>query len=272
MYEQHWQLDRMPFESQFDQSFYYPCDVHQGALLKVRYAIENRREGAVLAGVPGTGKTLLAHLLADQLGETFSPRVHLVFPQLPPNELMAWLAVELTDQEGKEAVSPHVAVRRIGSALQQNAMEGRHAVIFIDDAQDLVDTGALETIRLLLNFTAAGTPALTVVLLGQTLLLPALDRLHGLEEKMGVKCLLRPLTLEETVSYINHRLNAAGRSEPIFSDDAMETIYQLAGGVPRKINRLCDLALLIGFAEERNSINAEQIESVCDELVQVAMD
>ena len=91
-----------------------------------------------------------------------------------------------------------------------------------------------------------------------------------MEARLNVKCLLRPFNLEETVSYVNHRLISAGATQEIFTSEALATLHQLSGGIPRKINRLCDLALLIGFAEEQLRINAPQIEAVCNELVTVA--
>jgi general secretion pathway protein A len=151
-----------------------------------------------------------------------------------------------------------------------NARAGRHAVVVIDEAQLLDQAAALEVVRLLLNFEVEGRPAMTLLLVGQPSLLPVLDRHPALEERLSVKCLLRPLNLEETVSYVHHRLSAAGAERAIFDNDALTTLYHLSRGAPRQINRLCDLALLIGYADEQPSITAAQLEAVSDELVTVA--
>ncbi len=142
-------------------------------------------------------------------------------------------------------------------------------MIVIDEAQDLDDNHALETIRLLLNFEHHAVAAMTVLLVGQPSLLPILDRMPELDERLAVKCLIRRLSLEESFSYIQHRLQAAGAQREIFDATALEAVHHLALGVPRRINRLCDLALLIGFAEERSLIGREQIEAVSEELVAV---
>ena len=76
-------------------------------------------------------------------------------------------------------------------------------------------------------------------------------------------------TLEETAEYVAHRLRAAGAERSIIEPDAIPALHDLSRGVPRQINRLCDLALLIGFAEERQTLGAEQFEAVCRELVAV---
>jgi general secretion pathway protein A len=271
MYETYWQLTAKPFENTADPRFYYPVESHQAALLKLRYAVENRRSAALLAGGSGLGKSLVVQSLLRQLGDMYTPRVHVVFPQMPADQLLAYLAESLTG-DAPSALTPPVqhSVRRIEQMLAANVQAGRHAVIVIDDAQDLAETGALETIRLLLNFEHGATAAWTVLLVGQPSLLPVLDRMPELDERMAVKCLLRRLTLEESISYVHHRLQAAGARQEIFDNAALETVHHLALGVPRRINRLCDLALLIGFAEERTHLGSEQIEAIAEELVAVA--
>src|SRR5687767_10414988 len=96
MYESYWQLDARPFDHSAESRFYYPGPSQQAALLKLRYAVENRRGAAMLAGEAGLGKTLVAQTLLRQLGDSFRPRLHLVFPQMPPDELLAYLADQLT--------------------------------------------------------------------------------------------------------------------------------------------------------------------------------
>jgi general secretion pathway protein A len=161
------------------------------------------------------------------------------------------------------------SIRRLQHFLGENARRGQHAVVVIDEAHLLLECEALDTLRLLTNLEGAGKPALTLILVGQPQLLPALERLPGLEARLGVKCLLRPFNLEETVSYVTHRMTAAGANGEIFTSEALNILYELTGGNPRCINRLCDLALLIGYAEEQVRINAPQIEAVSNELVAV---
>jgi type II secretory pathway predicted ATPase ExeA len=270
MYEAYWQLNAKPFENTSDTRFYYPVESHQGALLKLRYAVENRRCAALLVGGSGLGKSLVVQSLLRQLGDAYAPRLQLVFPQMPADQLLAYLAESLTGT-APTGVAPTIqqSVRRIEQRLADNVNAGRHAVIVIDEAHDLAEGQTLETIRLLMNFEFAATTPLTVLLVGQPSLLPVLDRLPELDERLAVKCLLRRLTLEESIGYIQHRLQAAGARRDIFDASALEAVHHLSLGVPRRMNRLCDLALLIGFAEERTSIGREQVEAVAEELVAV---
>jgi len=273
MYEAYWHLTEKPFGPTADARFYYPGESHQAALLKLRYAVENHCGAALLAGPAGTGKTLLLRLLVRMLGEAFSPVVHLAFPQMPAAELLGLVADQLYGTStGAHEDSVRSSVRRIEELLEHNAAQDRHAVVVVDEAHLLRDPAAWDMLRLLLNFEPEGRPAMTLLLSGQTGILPCLDRMPSWEQRLAVKCLLRPLGSDETAAYVQHRLQTAGAQQPIFEPQALVTLHQLARGIPREIDRLCDLALLIGFAEERRRISADQIESVCQELVSVAPD
>ncbi len=268
MYETYWQLEQKPFENNADPQFYFPGETHQAALLKLRYAIENRRGGALLCGAAGTGKTLIIAMLREALDETCSPFIHVVYPQMSSAELLAYLAEEL-DGLPNETIAVHDSVRRIQRALCANVEKGRHAVIVIDEAHLLVNGPILETLRLLLNFGPEGKTGMTLLLVGQPGILPLLDRTPQLEERLGVKCLLRALTSQETSEYVTHRLNVAGASREIVGAEAVPTLHELTRGIARQINRLSDLALLVGFAEEQHAISAAHFEAVCRELVAV---
>jgi general secretion pathway protein A len=270
MYESYWQLRQKPFDNTADPQFYFPGEPHQAALLKLRYAVENGRGGALLAGAAGTGKTLVATMLRTMLGESFSPFVRLVYPQMPTDELMAYLADALDGGPQASGGGLHDSVRRIEHALAEGTRRGRHAVLFVEEAHLIESPHTLETLRLLLNFGGDGPAAMTLVLAGQPGILPILERTPQLEERLGVKCLLRPFTVQETADYVDHRLRAAGAVRPIIEPDAIATLHELTHGVPRQINRLCDLALLIGYAEERRTLGATHFEAVCHELVAIA--
>ena len=270
MYESYWKIEHKPFENRSDPRFYYPDESHQAALLKLRYAIENRRGAALLAGPSGSGKTLLVGMLRNALDESYAPFVHLVFPQMPAEELLAYLAAELGQICGTAATPGlHHSVGSIKRLLAENTERGQHAVVAIDEAHLINDGQTLEALRLLLNFEFAGQPGMTLLLVGQPGILPILDRTPQLEERLGVKCLLRPLNQSETTEYVGHRLNLAGATDPIFDTEALRTLHELTHGIARRINRLCDLAMLIGYAEERSTITSEQLESVSRELVTV---
>ena len=271
MYLDYWQLAKKPFEPGTDRAQFFSSESHEAALLKLRYAVENRRGAAMLAGPAGVGKTMLVQLFRNELADSFRPQVNVVFPQMPGRDLLVYLAEQL----GAPPADPprhtvEESVRRLESVLQANAANGRHAVLVIDEAHLLEDCGALEMLRLLLNFEAGGSPTLTLILIGQMSLISAVGRLPSLEERVAVKALVRSFTLEETAAYVKHRLNTAGAAREIFTPDALEALHYLGHGVARQINRLADLALLVGYADELPRLGAQQIEAVSEELVTIA--
>jgi type II secretory pathway predicted ATPase ExeA len=264
MYTAYWKLNARPFDNGCDPQFYYPSESHQVTLLKLRYALDHPRGAALLAGAAGLGKSLLAQTLLADLPESFGPLIHVKFPQMSPPQLLALIAEELTgrNMDGATADRSVLAIQR---TLGKNEQEGRRAAIVIDEAHLLSDTDALETLRLLMNFA----PSWTLLLVAQPALLPVLERTPELEERIGVQCLLRPLSAEESIGYISHRMSAAGAAdvESIFDPAALDVMYQLSGGIPSRINRLGDLALLIGFAEEQRRVTADHVAAVADELL-----
>ncbi len=271
MYLDYWQLASKPFEPSDGRATYFSCESHEGALLKLRYGVENRSGAVLLAGPAGVGKTMLVQRLRGELPASCQPFVHVVFPQMSSRDLLIYLAEQL----GTPAADPprhtiEESVRRLERFLGRNAEQGKQAVIVIDEAHLLEDCGALETMRLLLNFEHAGQPALTLLLVGQMGLISAIVRLPSLEERIGVKSLVRAFNAVETADYVRRRLEAAGAVREIFMPDAIEALHFLGRGIPRQINRLGDLALLVGFADRLPQLTAEQIEAVSEELVAIA--
>jgi general secretion pathway protein A len=196
--------------------------------------------------------------------------VHLVFPQMNGPELLVYLAEMLgAPPDDPPRYTVEESVRRIELLVTENQRQSRHAVVVVDEAHLLWDAGLLQTLRLILNLGPNGDPPFTLVLAGQPRLLTCLERLPDLDERLAVKTLIRALTSDETASYVSHRLKAAGARRDIFDASALDEIYVLSQGVPRAINRLCDLALLIGYAQGAELLRAEDIAAVSEELVTV---
>ena len=270
MYEEYWQLETKPFEPTGDRRFAFPCPAHQAALHKLRYAVENRRPAALLVGAAGMGKTLLWHALVHQVGKQLGCHAHVVFPLMSPRELLASVADELIGKHDTPNASIEESLHTLKQALVVNRERGKLAVIAVDEAHLLEDAGLLEPLRLLMNLRAGDEPLFTLLLIGQVPAIATMERTNDLDERLELKVLVKPFSSEETAGYIEHRLVAAGATRPLFTPQALEMAHQLTGGIPRRINRLCDLALLVGFAAEESQIDAEQLRSVQSELLTLA--
>jgi general secretion pathway protein A len=268
MYESYWGLNARPFDRRGDAAFYYPAENQHAALVKLRYALEHGG-AAALTGPAGAGKTLLIDLLARQFEGQGCIFIRLAFPLLSPAELLRYLADELVGDELPSDLRQAVdlSLRRIEGALRKLSAEEKRLVIVIDEAHTIVDPQTWEALRLLLNLENAGSRPPVLLLVGQTVLFQMLSRMPGLEDQLTARCLLPAFAAEETAAYIAHRLQAAGAQREIFDSSAIEAAHPLAQGIPRRINRLCDLGLLVGYAEERPTITAEQIEAVAEELI-----
>jgi general secretion pathway protein A len=270
MYEAYWGLTSSPFRAGGEEAFYYPAEAHQGALMKLRYALESRQEAALLVGPAGTGKTMLIGELRRRMPQHLAPWVHVVFPEMSNRELIAYIADEIgAPRSDSHSTTLDRGVRRIQEFLAESADRGRTPVLVVDEAHLLDDVRGLETLRLLTNFQAQGRPSFTLLLVAQPPILSTLARMPSLEQRLAVKALLQPFSQEETACYVNHRLQAAGRDTTIYESAALEALHQQTGGIARQINRLCDLTLLVGYAEQQETITADCVASVSEELVAV---
>lgn len=265
MYGHYWHFRDPPFRNQFRRAFYFPSPTHQASLLKLRYAVEQREEAALLVGEPGTGKSFVSYLLAELLAESFVPIVRSSCPFDAPEELVVHLAAELS---GERFGGPgYSALRELEAFLTHNLEKGHHAVLVLDDAQLLQNVRTWEVLRSLMTFKVGGETPWTLIILAQPLFLPLLERLSHLEELFSLKAFLRPWTPEETAEYVQHCVSVAGSEDRIFSPDAVEMIAQFSSGIPRRVNRLCDLSLLVAFAEKSYQVTAAHVEAVHEELV-----
>ncbi len=269
MYEQYWNLTLNPFVNDRDPNFFFRSETHQAALLKLRYLIENRKGAGLLVGGTGSGKTYLAALLAHELEPTYGPFIHIVFPQLSAAELLADIAVRLGANESSIRSQAHGmdhTIRQIERQIKEYTGQGRHPVIIIDETHTIEDPNVLRALQLLLNFQNHATTNFTLIFLGERLLLSRLRRITQLDERLAVKSLLQPLSRDATARYVAFRLEAAGSTKTVFDQPAIDELFELSGGVPRRINRICDLALLVGYADGMTSLSAPQIEAVAVEL------
>ena len=234
MYLDHWQLDQKPFEPNANGDAYFASESHQGAQLKLRYAIENGRGAALVAGPSGVGKTLLVQRLVSQLPATSRPVAQIVYPQMPSRELLAYLASRIAPPESPSTLTPTVdqSWLRLETLLAESAERGERPVIVIDEAHLLEDVGTLETIRLLLNLQHDGVPLATVLLVGQCPLLSTLARTPG--SRSGSTSWPSSNRCRPTRPTSSFPIGSESRARrEIFTPDAIDTIHQLAHGIPR---------------------------------------
>lgn len=270
MYEQHWGLKRLPFRNVPEADFFFRSESHAAALLKLRYMVENRLSAGLLLGGSGIGKTCLVKMLTMQSPEKVGPVAHLIFPQLSVTEMLNWIALELGADDSAIATGDgqglERAVRQIERQLIAHAERKRRTVIVIDEAHLIDDPQVLQALCLLLNFADRPEIEMSLLLVGDWTLASRIGRMGSFDDRIAVRSVLAPLSLDECAGYISHRLNTAGARKTIFDDSALQEVFAITGGNPRKINHLCDLALLVGFADGKRSLSGNDVRVVATEL------
>lgn len=265
MYRNFYGFRQKPFSKTPDPQFLYYGKSYEDALQRILYAIEER-DLALLTGDVGVGKTTLIRVLLEQLSQAQHP-VSMIDPRLTPNQFVRAVLKALGEPEPRRYRVD--MVDQMHRRLAQYHEEGRYPVIIVDEAQ-LLSKATLDEIRLITNFQLNHLNLLSVVLVGQPELRERLKRKEyaPLRQRIGFQYHLEPLSAEETLAYVNHRLRRAGvRPTEVFSPAALEQIHPLTGGIPRVINVVCTNALINGFTRKEKPVSLQSMQDAVEEAV-----
>ncbi len=265
MYKDYFGFSKKPFSKTPDPDFLFLSRGHEEALARLEFVLEER-EIAVLTGDIGCGKTTLSRALMDRLGSGFR-FCYIVNPRLNPNEFLRTTARLLDVQN--PATAKDDLLEQINSSIYGFYQKDICPVIVIDEAQMISDEEVFDEIRLLTNFQLDDINLLSVIIMGQPELrdMLALPRFVPLCQRVALNYHLVPLTLEETMEYLDFRLEAAGGSAGLFTPDAVHKIFELTGGVPRRINSMATNALLVAYGIDAALIDSSIIEEIKNELM-----
>ncbi len=259
MYLGYWGFQKYPFENVPDPEFMYYSSEHEEALVRLVYATKRNKGAVLLTGEVGCGKTTLSRVFIQQLADSEFDIGLITNPSLVPIDFLK----EALYQIGLNPHSDSKAdlLKLLNDRMLENMEKGRMTLFIIDEAQ-LIYQETFEEIRLLLNFQLNDRYLLNLVLIGQPELRDKIRAYKQLDQRIAIRYHLNPLSMEDTRNYIAFRLEKAGRKEEIFTAAAIEEIYNYSEGVPRKVNNVCDLALLIGFSTKLERIDSDVIKKV----------
>lgn len=265
-YLEFFNLKEQPFSISVDNRFYFNSNQHAHALVKLRYAAEERKGLAVLVGGIGTGKTTLARRMLDELEESnFESALLVVIHTSVTSE---WLLRKIAVQLGVQ--NPLDDKTELLSQLYNRLVEiydaGKKAVVLIDEAQMLQRREVMEEFRGILNIELDGQKLITFIFFGLTELDTYLALDKPLQQRIAVRYELESFTEKTTEEYIRYRLEVAGSKKEFFTKGALATIHQYSEGIPRLINSICDNALLEGFLRKKDRIDEEMIKEVIADL------
>ena len=266
MYKNFFGLRANPFNVNPDPRYLYTTRHTREALACLTYGIQSRKGFVLLTGEVGTGKTTLLNKFLEWLRMQRVATAYIFNPRLTTTEFFDFMMADFgipCDSKDKSQV-----LMKLNQWLLGRYRAGETAVLIVDEAQNL-SAEVLEEIRLLTNLETATEKLLQIVLCGQ----PELEQklrdpsLRQLRQRITLRCKTHALTPEETGHYINQRLRVAGSNgTPVFTPEAILSVYRYAKGIPRVINLVCEHAMISAFVEQQKPIPAETVESVAGEF------
>jgi putative secretion ATPase (PEP-CTERM system associated) len=247
MYHEHFGFEQDPFNITPDSAFLFPSRRHREAMAALMYGIEHRKGFIALTGEIGSGKTTICRALLKELDRDQVKVAMILNPQLSDLELLQAINAEYGIEA--ESDSKRTLLDTLNRYLLEQYEADRNCVLIIDESQRL-SPEALEQIRLISNLELESTKLIQIALVGQPELddLLHLPELEQLNQRIMVRYHIDPLGAEEMAEYIEHRLTVANPDHQVkFHKKALRTIYEHTGGVPRRVNVVCDRALLVAF-------------------------
>lgn len=259
MYLEYWGFKKFPFENVPDPDFFYLSKTHEEGLTRLIYAARMRKGGAMLSGEIGCGKTTLTRVFVQKLAAEPYEMGLVANPNLGPLEFLQEVAYQLGVTEIPSTKVQ--TLRSLNEKLIGNGKANRETVLIIDEAQ-LVSDSVFDEIRLLLNFQLNDRFLINIFLVGQPELKEKVEGIEQLNQRIAIRYHILPFNLDDTLHYIAFRQKKAGRKKDAFDLKAAEKVHEITKGIPRKINNLCDLCLLIGFSKKDGVITPEIVDSI----------
>lgn len=268
MYHNYFGLKEQAFSIAVNPRYLYMSHQHKEALAHLLYSVQGGGF-VLLSGEVGTGKTTIIRCLLEQQPENTEIAI-ILNPMANVQEIFSTICDELAIEHDKSDLSLKKLTDAVHEHLLANHARGYNTVLLIDEAQ-LLSPEALEQIRLLTNLETNTQKLLQIILVGQPEIneLLAQPRLRQLSQRITARYHLKPLSLEETEAYINHRLQVAGMQEDRnpFTPRVVKRIHSFTGGIPRRINILCERTLIGAYGHNKQQIDNKIFNLARSEVV-----
>jgi len=266
-YEAFYGLKKEPFGDIPDPGFFYSGAEHTRALVKLLHVIKKNRAMGLLTGSIGCGKTtIIRKILADLEEEKYSVSLMTL---TQPDFSAVWFDKKLGELFGLRFDSKSRTEMKLEliEELERRQRSKRKTVILIDEANNITNPEVMEEIRGFLNLELQGYRLVTIILSGMGDMYEKIKNNISLRQRVSTIVSLPPLTFSSSREYVNYRLEQAGSTGTIFSDEALKLIYNFSSGVPRLINVICDNALLEGALLKKKIVEESIIKRVGEELM-----
>ena len=270
MYEAFYGLTNKPFQLNPDPSFYFGSKQHRRAKAYLDYGVSRNEGFIVITGEIGAGKTTLLRALIDSLHGSNVVVGHLVTTQLGAEDTLRMVGASFGFKV-KDVPKSELLITLEAFLISQTS-KGKRCLLIVDEAQNLTPR-AVEELRMLSNFQFGNQALMQSFLVGQPEFREILQRpeMEQFRQRVAATCHIGPLDLDETQHYIEHRLKCAGSTgKPSFEPTAFEAIFKASGGIPRRINSVCDRVLLAGFLAGKSLLELSDVTEVVNEFAQEA--
>ena len=260
----HFGFTKMPFSKDLAPSMLHRHRAHQEALARIAFLVEEQAIG-VLTGEVGSGKTVAARAAIAALEPSRHSVIYLANPAIGARGLYAEIVSRLG---GEPRFFKSALIAQAGELLGKEASErGRRVVVIVDESH-LLDADQLEELRLLTNAEMDSASPFALLLLGQPSLRARLrlGSFAALDQRVTLRYALAPMSAEETSSYVSHHLALCGRSDTLFSDDALSSIHQAGRGLPRAVNNLARQALVAAYANRSAIVDEKAARQAITEM------
>lgn len=266
MYESFYGLKRSPFQLNPDPAFYFDSRQHARAKAFLEYGVHQKEGFIVITGEVGAGKTTILRSLIDRLDPQKVESANLVSTQLDAEDTLRMVAasfgVRIKD------IPKSDLLLALEAHLVKATANGKRCLLIVDEAQNLTSR-AVEELRMLSNFQLGGHAILQSFLVGQPEFRSILQspRMEQLRQRVIASCHIGPLDLDEVQPYIEHRLQCAGMGTVLdIAPECFTAIYKFSGGIPRRINTLCDRLLLSGYLGGKRAFLVEDVDQIIHEI------
>jgi general secretion pathway protein A len=271
MYEAYYGLNAKPFQLNPDPSFYFASKQHRRAKAYLEYGVLRNEGFIVITGEIGAGKTTIVRGLLESLDADKVVAGNLVSTQLDAEDTLRMVGAAFGVRT--KDISKADLLMSLEAFLVSQTSQGKRCLLVVDEAQNLTPR-AVEELRMLSNFQFGKQALLQSFLVGQPEFREILQnsQMQQLRQRVIAACHIGPMDVEETQGYIEHRLKCAGASpdKKHFDASAFEAIFEASGGIPRRINSVCDRLLLLGFLENKEILTASDVKEVALEIHQEA--
>jgi len=269
MYEKFFGLSRKPFSAAPDPSMYVASENAERVVKRLSYAAGENIGGFLLTGPAGCGKTLLLEKLA--LSAAAAQEFLFVRAGKMDGDAMAAALLRAAgllgaDFEG-DLPERNSSLARLAAHLAKRAKSGKKLTIIIDGAE-WVDNDGLCVLEMLNDLRRNGTFLATFILAGQDSMATRILSLPGLRDRLALSARVEPLSADGCVQYATERMRTVGGTDGTFADEALSALFIYSKGVPRRVNRVADLALLTAFGLEKRQVDSEVMAAVIEEISQ----